>query len=245
MNAFYFIGQQMSNSAAQTVAAAASAASVVLPTSNTGGNSASNTLSKKSTADSSPLASATTPISSPQQQANNPNTSTTSATNNQQQQQQTPTKSFEIGEWQTAWKTWLEIGSALVLETNGTSSSSNTGAGGGESTTTAPVPFWPPPSQTFLTCYVDLVQVIVDRLAPHAKFAQKDFEHFSAILDKLLSIPVLSNDYSSFILMQIDTNLSPLQNTSLNTVKHFIKVTYFFIINGLFFFFRIKKKIFF
>lgn len=114
------------------------------------------------------------------------------------------TKTFEIGEWLAAWKTWLDIGNSLATAVSSS--------------------YWPPPGQTFLTCYVDLVFVIVDKLAPAAKFTQNDFENFSLILDKLLAIPVLSSDHSSFILMQVDTNLTPLQNSALNTMKNFIKL---------------------
>ncbi|CAF0712027.1 unnamed protein product [Brachionus calyciflorus] len=114
-------------------------------------------------------------------------------------------KNLDISEWLAAWKTWLNIGNTL-------------------SSSMSIPEYWPPPGQTFLTCYVDLVFVIVDKLAPTSKFTTKDFENFSIILDKLLSIPVLSSDYSSFILMQTDTNLIPLQNSSLNTLKNFIKL---------------------
>lgn len=220
----------MSNSAAQTVAAAASAASVVLPAqganTSAGTNSGSNTLSKSnnksstSGPDASPI---NTPASNSSPATSNNNTPGTA--NNQQL-----TKTvFDINEWLTAWQTWLEIGSSLVLDVNGTTTSTDSSSTSSppQPVSTAPAaPFWPPPTQTFLTCYVDLVQVIVDRLAPASKFAQKDFEVFSTILDKLFAIPVLSNDYSSFILMQIDSNLTPLQNTSLNTIKHFIKVEF-------------------
>lgn len=114
-------------------------------------------------------------------------------------------KSLDISQWLSAWKTWLNIGNCLTATI---SNSEN----------------WPPPGQTFLTSYIDLVFVIVDKLAPASKFSNKDFENFSLILDKMLNVPVLSNDYSSFILIQTDTNLTPLQNSALNTLKNFIKV---------------------
>lgn len=116
-------------------------------------------------------------------------------------------KSLDILQWLSAWKTWLNIGNSL------TASISNND-------------YWPPPGQTFLTCFIDLVFVMVDKLAPVSKFSNKDFENFSLILDKMLNVPVLSNDYSNFILMQADSNLTPLQNSALNTLKNFIKVNY-------------------
>lgn len=221
----------MSNSAAQTVAAAASAASVVLPAqgaanASAGTNSGSNTLSKSNNKSSTSGPDAS-PINTPASNSSPATSNNNTPGNNNNNQQQLAKTVFDINEWLTAWQTWLEIGSSLVLDVNGTTTS-------GESSTSSPpqpvsatpaAPFWPPPTQTFLTCYVDLVQVIVDRLAPASRFAQKDFEVFSTILDKQFAIPVLSNDYSSFILMQIDSNLTPLQNTSLNTIKHFIKVS--------------------
>ncbi len=114
------------------------------------------------------------------------------------------TKKFDISQWLSAWKTWTNIGNVLLTfrDMNGTK----------------------PPGQTFLTCYVELVPVIVEKLAPAEKFSAKDFELFSKITDKLLSIPVLSSDYSSFVLMQVDNSLTPLQNSSLNAITNFIKV---------------------
>ena len=117
-------------------------------------------------------------------------------------------KSFEIAEWLAAWKTWLEIGNSLLNAQN------------------EPALNWPPPGQTFLTCYVDLVSVIVEKLAMASKFTTKDFDNFTLISDKLLNLPVLNSDYSSFILMQVDNNLTPLQNSCLNTIKSFIKVNF-------------------
>ncbi|RNA03036.1 MON2-like protein, partial [Brachionus plicatilis] len=114
-------------------------------------------------------------------------------------------KSLDISQWLFAWKTWLNMGNSL------TSSISNSD-------------YWPPPGQTFLTCYIDLMFVMVDKLAPVSKFCTKDFENFSQILDKMLNVPVLSSDYSTFILMQTDSNLTPLQNSALNTLKNFIKL---------------------
>jgi hypothetical protein len=114
------------------------------------------------------------------------------------------TRTFDISQWFSAWKTWANIGNALLtLRENS----------GGK-----------PPGQTFLTCYIELVSVIVEKLAPADKFTAKDFELFSKISDKLLSMPVLSSDYSSFVLMQVDNSLTPLQNSSLNTITNFIKV---------------------
>lgn len=123
-------------------------------------------------------------------------------------------KTFDIQQWLAAWKCWLEIGNRLV----------SVGGGGSLETCT-------PPSQTFLTCYVDLVCVILERLAPAGKFTGSDFESLSHIVDKLLSVPVLNNDYYSLTHMQADktdANLNPLQSSSLNIVRHFIKVSAFF-----------------
>lgn len=119
-------------------------------------------------------------------------------------------KSLDINEWLSSWSTWLNIGNSLI--SNGSSQDSLHAVN------------WPPPTQTYLTCYVELVSVIVEKLAPVSKFSLNGFESFSKIIDKLLAIPVLNSDYSSFILMQVDTNLTPLQNASLNTIKHFIKL---------------------
>ena len=83
---------------------------------------------------------------------------------------------------------------------------------------------WPPPCQTYLTCYVDLVGVIVERLASASKFTKSDFEQFARICDKLLAMPVLNNDYSSFVILQVDNNLTPLQTTCLNTIRTLIKL---------------------
>lgn len=193
-----------SNSAAQTVAAAAAAATVMLPNGNAAVSKESSSRKKLESNESS-------------LNLNNINNNINiSPINNQANgPANIVVKSFEICQWLAAWKTWLDVGNNLSASLSSNSSSEQTAA------------FWPPPGQTFLTCYVDLVFVIVDKLAPASKFTQKDFENFSQILDKLLSIPVLNSDYSSFILMQVDTNLTPLQNSSLNTMKNFIKVSLF------------------
>jgi len=133
-------------------------------------------------------------------------------------------KTFDIQQWLAAWKTWLDIGNSL-LNSNGNSNESNQGSNNGNLSN------WPPPCQTFLTCYVDLVPVILERLAPASKFTNKDFENLSQIVDKLLSIPVLNNDYYSLTHMQtdkVDGNLNPLQSSSLNIVRNFIKVLLLF-----------------
>ena len=124
-------------------------------------------------------------------------------------------KSLEIAEWLASWQTWLNIGNSLIQSGQNTNNSENAAQS---------IMNWPPPSQTYLTCYVELVSVIVDKLAPASKFYSHDFESFSKIIDKLLAIPVLSSDYSSFILVQVDSNLTPLQNASLSTIKNFIKL---------------------
>jgi len=129
-------------------------------------------------------------------------------------------KSLAIAQWVSAWKTWLDIGNKLlgVCSSGGNNGSSGSKlAGSGEAVAQ--------PGQTFLTCFIDLVSVIVEKLAPAGKFTPKDFESYSRITDKLLSIPVLSSDYSSFIMMQVDNSLTPLQNSSLNTITSFIKVS--------------------
>jgi hypothetical protein len=115
-------------------------------------------------------------------------------------------KTLEITQWVSAWKTWLDIGHSIM------NSNFSTGSN------------WPPPSQTFLTCYIDLVSVIVDKLAAHCKFTDADFEIFSQIVNKILSLPVINSDYSASILMSIENNLTPLQNSSLSTMKNFIKL---------------------
>ena len=127
-------------------------------------------------------------------------------------------KTFDIQQWLAAWKTWLAVGNNLL---NTTPSSAENGV------SSVSLSNWPPPCQTFLTCYVDLVSVILEKLAPAAKFTGKDFENLSQIVDKLLSIPVLNNDYYSLTHMQTDKtdgNLNPLQSSSLNIVRNFIKV---------------------
>lgn len=120
-------------------------------------------------------------------------------------------KTFDISHWLSSWKTWLDIGNN-ILDINDKKSTDSI----------------KPPCQTFLTCYIDLVSVIVEKLAPASKFTQSDFENYSRITDKLLSIPVLSSDYSSFILMQVDNSITPLQSSSLNTISNFIKVIFVF-----------------
>ena len=187
-----------SNSTAQTFAAAASAASVV---------------------NTNPGAPSTQSPSS-----------TTASSANQQQQNcavNSMFKMFDIVEWLAAWKTWSNIGNSLLSANN--SNNAKTTANNANPPTITPsnnnsINQWPPPTQTFLTCYIDLVPVLVEKLAPVSKFTTNDFENFSVIIDKLLSVPVLSSDYSSFILMQVDNNLTPLQNTSLNTMKSFVKL---------------------
>jgi hypothetical protein len=193
-----------SNTAAQTVAAAAAAASAVTTINNPSSISASQTnglngsFKKKDAIESG-----------------SPQTGKGGALNGSLSAQSTstvsPAKTFEIAEWLAAWKTWLDIGNNLLNSAN-------------SATDVMTIYSWPPPGQTFLTCYVDLVSVIVDRLAPAGKFTPKDFENFSLIIDKLLAVPVLSNDYSSFILMQTESNLTPLQNSCLNTIKNYIKL---------------------
>jgi hypothetical protein len=194
-----------SNTAAQTVAAAAAAASAVTNINNPAATSTSQTnglngsVKKKSDGieSGSPQAAKAGALNG---SLNAPNSSTNSLT-----------RTFEIAEWLAAWKTWLDIGNNLL-------NSANT------ATDVMTIYSWPPPGQTYLTCYVDLVSVIVDKLAPAGRFTPKDFDNFSLIIDKLLAVPVLSNDYSSFILMQTESNLTPLQNSCLNTIKNFIKV---------------------
>lgn len=176
-----------SNSAAQTVAAAASAASVVTTNSSNG----LSTINGK-------------PIDTPQQRKK----IGLSESENSQNATNLIVKTFDISQWISAWKTWLDIGNNLI--------NSNSNGNNSEGVK--------PPCQTFLTCYMDLVSVIVEKLAPASKFTPKDFENFSKITDKLLSIPVLNSDYSSFILMQVDNSLTPLQNSSLNTITNFIKL---------------------
>jgi hypothetical protein len=175
-----------SNTAAQTVAAAAASASAVTNVNNNQNQAVQNGL-------------------------NNSNCANNNINNLVNQN----VKNFDISEWLTAWKIWLDIGNSLLNQpTNSNPAISDL----------LSIYSLPPPGQTYLTCYIDLVSVIVDRLAPAGKFTQKDFENFSQILDKLLSVPVLSSDYSSFILMQTESNLTPLQNSCLSTIKNFIKV---------------------
>jgi hypothetical protein len=187
----------MSNSAAQTVAAAAAAASIVTTTL-TNQNLVNHQTNKKTT--------------------NDIQTSSTSNTNSQDL-----LIKFDLSQWLSAWKTWIEIGNLL------NSFTIDKKAVHGDTNNQEKI-IWPPPSQTFLTCFVDLVSVIVEKLAPNSNFLPQDFEDFSIIIDKLLSIPVLSGDYSSFILMQVDSNLTPLQNSSLTTIRNFIKVRNYFVI---------------
>lgn len=130
-------------------------------------------------------------------------------------------KTFDIQQWLAAWKTWLDVGNSLLNNSLSEQGQMSNGGHGGNLSN------WPPPCQTFLTCFVDLVPVILERLAPASKFTNKDFENLSQIVDKLLSIPVLNNDYYSLTHIQtdkIDGNLNPLQSSSLNIVRNFIKV---------------------
>lgn len=199
-----FVGT--SASAAQTVAAAAAAASAVTningttpqqQANNVNGSGSNHSMKKKDS-------------------ENNTNGSSTSAAITKESP--VASKTLEINEWLAAWKTWLDIGNHLL------SNSPNSSTNGPVNSELMTIYCWPPPGQTFLTCYVDLVSVIVDKLAPAGRFTIKDFENFSQIIDKLLAVPVLSSDYSSFILMQSESNLSPLQNSCLNTIKNFIKL---------------------
>ena len=203
-----------SNTAAQTVAAAVAAASAVTNVNNGGGGSAQQLSNggAASSANSSTTAAKEKkkpPLDESPQSAKNAGNTPLTAVNGG------GVKSFEIAEWLAAWKTWLDIGNSLLC------ASTNNSPAQSDSMT---IYSWPPPGQTYLTCYIDLVSVIVDRLALAGKFTTKDFENFSQIMDKLLAVPVLSNDYSSFILMQAETNLTPLQSSCLNTIKNFIKV---------------------
>ena len=146
-------------------------------------------------------------------------------------------KYLDISQWLAAWKIWLNIGMNInyTKETNNADSTT---------TDTTPAPAGKvnasnkktnsrvessssntsimPPNQIYLTCYIDLIPIIIDLIS--FKFTRKDFELYSTILDKLLSIPVLGSDYASFVFSQTDANLTPLQNACLNSVKHFIKV---------------------
>jgi hypothetical protein len=200
-----------SNTAAQTVAAAAAAASAVTtinqPPAVTSLNGAGN-----ASAANAQTTGKKKPDSGPESGING---NSTPAFN----QLTMPARSFDIAEWLAAWHTWLDIGNSLLNNNNSSNSSTTT-----TSTEVMTIYCWPPPGQTYLTCYVDLVSVMVDRLAPAGKFTPGDFENFSHIVDKLLAVPVLSNDYSSFILMQSESNLTPLQNSCLNTIKNFIKL---------------------
>jgi hypothetical protein len=189
----------MSNSAAQTVAAAAAAASIVTTT-QTNQNFVNQQTNKK-----------TNDVQTCLTTNNNNNI------NNNNNSQDLSIK-FDLSQWLSAWKTWIEIGNLL------NSFTIDKKATNGETNSQEKL-IWPPPSQTFLTCFVDLVSVIVEKLAPTSNFLPQDFENFSIIIDKLLSMPVLSGDYSSFILMQVDSNLTPLQNSCLNTIRNFIKVS--------------------
>ena len=150
----------MSNSAAQTVAAAAAAASIVNTT--------------------------TTQSSINQHTNKKPNDSQTSQTNNTiNNSQQDSLIKFDLSQWLSAWKTWIEIGNLLNSFTM-----DKKAANGNVESINQEKMMWPPPSQTFLTCFVDLVSVIVEKLAPNSNFLPQDFEDFSIIIDKLLSIPV-------------------------------------------------------
>jgi hypothetical protein len=189
-----------SNSAAQSVAAAAAAAS--LATSN-------NTNQPVNTSSNSNSNSGT-----PKQKQKNTPLNGTIETNGQNNS----VKAYDIAQWLAAWKTWINIGNSLLTTSTDGERTVNDNFQKSNNN-------WPPPSQTFLTCFIDLVSVIVEKLTTiGGNFKKDDFEQFSNILDKLLSVPVISSDYSSFILMQVDNNLTPLQSSSLTTVKNFIKL---------------------
>jgi hypothetical protein len=161
-------------------------------------------------------------------------------TNGQQQQNtqlsstQTSTiiKYLDISQWLTAWKVCLNIGLNInydkqqflqMTENNKLMRKSSKNSESQQQQQQAiPIQNFLPPNQTFLTCYNDLIPIIIDVIS--FKFTKKDFESFSTVLEKLLSIPVIGGDFASFVFVQAENNLTPLQNSCLNSIKYFLKV---------------------
>ena len=136
-------------------------------------------------------------------------------------------KYLDISQWLAAWKVCLNIGLSInydkqqliqITENNKLAKKNKN-----ESQPLPSIQSVLPPNQTFLTCYNDLIPIILDVIS--FKFSKKDFEVYSSVLEKLLSIPVIGGDFASFVFIQADNNLTPLQNSCLNAVKHFIKLS--------------------
>lgn len=151
---------------------------------------------------------------------------------------------LDTSQWLAAWKTWLNIGSNVYVKdksglqlnvdgSNGNKLTKNRNSGGLVEDVNGTV-VYPPPNQTYLTCYFDLMPIILDVIS--FKFSKKDFEVYASITHKMLSIPVLNGDFASFVLIQPDVSLTPLQNSCLNSVKHFIKVSLNFFFKFKFFY---------
>ena len=145
-------------------------------------------------------------------------------------------KYLDISQWLAAWKVCLNIGLNInydkqqflqMTENNKLMrKSSKSSENQPPQIPIVPIQNCLPPNQTFLTCYNDLIPIIVDVIS--FKFTKKDFESYSTVLEKLLSIPVIGGDFASFVFVQAENNLTPLQNSCLNSIKYFIKVSLHF-----------------
>lgn len=138
---------------------------------------------------------------------------------------------LDTSQWLAAWKSWLNVGLNVYVKDKALNFEAVNGAGGklaknrnsgGLVEDVNGVAPSPPPNQTYLTCYFDLMPIVLDVIS--FKFTKKDFEVYASIMHKVLSIPVLNGDFASFVLIQPDVSLTPLQNSCLNSVRHFIKV---------------------
>ena len=142
---------------------------------------------------------------------------------------------LDTSQWLAAWKTWLNIGLSVYVKERGVMQlnfeggnsangkiAKNRNSGGLVEDANGTVPS-PPPNQTYLTCYFDLMPIVLDVIS--FKFSKKDFEAYASIMHKMLSVPVLNGDFASFVLIQPDVSLTPLQNSCLNSVRHFVKVS--------------------
>ena len=160
------------------------------------------------------------------QSNNNQQNNTLSST-----QTSTIIKYLDISQWLTAWKVCLNIGLNInydkqqfiqMTENNKLMRKSSKNSESHQQQPSIPIQNFLPPNQTFLTCYNDLIPIIIDVIS--FKFTKKDFEAYSSVLEKLLSIPVIGGDFASFVFVQAENNLTPLQNSCLNSIKYFLKV---------------------
>jgi hypothetical protein len=177
---------------------------------------------------------------------NNNNNSNSSSTSNGTNSQQTmanqgadpqpmsfnSTKHLDTQHWLVAWKLWTNIGLNLKEMTQVDTKPVNGGTNKAPYRSLIQGHTQIPINQTYLTCYMDILPVILNRI--YLKFTDKDFDNYSTIVDKILMIPVMNGDFAASFIFQHEpsspsspassSQLTPLQNSTLQSIKTFIQV---------------------